>query len=117
MIIGLSGLSVGMSLIAIMPPTVEPSGVGAGIGAAIALYGLAVTIAGVGLILRRARGAWWLAVVLILAGLAVLVGLTVALGGLDAMFTFGFVVWGLTLACLAAPATRAAVGFGRGSPG
>jgi hypothetical protein len=104
--IGLSGLGVGVTITqAMSAPAVPVTGVEIGLG--IAGYGLLATISGIGLLGRRPRF-WWLAVATIGAGLAFQVGL-VAITSLDPVFATGIVIWGVTLSCLVAPATRAAL--------
>lgn len=112
LVIGLSGLSVGLGLMVLMANVVGSTWSGIAIGAGIALYGLAAVIGGIGIWLRRSRRGWWLAVATILLGMGVLGGLSIVVGGLDREFGFGILVCGATLGCLLAPGTRAAVGFG-----
>ncbi|HYX10637.1 MAG TPA: hypothetical protein VE817_01570 [Candidatus Acidoferrum sp.] len=106
-IIGLSGISAGITIVQAMANTPPTPLIGIEIGAGIAGYGLVATIAGVGLFARR-RTFWWLAVGTMAAGLAFLIGLVV-IANLDPVATSGLVIWGITLACLLAPATRAAL--------
>lgn len=102
LVIGISGLSAGVALIAAMGSARDVPPVGVGIGAAIGTYSALTTGAGVGLLLRR-HAAWWLAVLTIGAGLLFLVGMVaVVLRTLDPVFAFGIVVWSVTLACLVA---------------
>jgi hypothetical protein len=107
LIIGLSGLAAGVTIVAAMAngPVVPFAGVGIGLG--VAGYGVLATVAGIGL-LGRHRSFWWLAVATIGSGLTLLVGL-IAIASLDPVFATGLVIWGVTLACLLAPATRAAL--------
>ena len=106
LVIGLSGLGVGITITqAMSAPAVPATGLQIGLG--IAGYGLLATISGIGLLGRRRRF-WWLAVATIGAGLAFQIWL-VAISGLDPVFATGIVVWGVTLSCLIAPATRAAL--------
>ena len=107
LIIGLSGVSAGISLIVAMGSARDVPLVGVGIGAAIGGYGVLTAVAGIGLLARR-RWAWWLGIVSIAAGWLFLVGLVVALGRLDPVFAGGIAIWSVTLACLLVPATRAA---------
>jgi len=111
-LIGVSGLGVGIVLI----PTLgsmggEPSdlaaaaGVGFAIGAGIAAYGLAA-VAGAYGVWRGNRWGWWLATVTIVAGLIVLVRLTLLGGAVDQVFLGGAIVWGADLLALVAPGTR-----------
>jgi hypothetical protein len=81
--------------------------VGVQIGLGIAVYGLLATVAGIGLLGRR-RSFWWLAVATIGAGLVCVIGL-IAITSLDPVFATGIVIWGVTLACLVVPATRASL--------
>ena len=111
LIIGLSGLSVGISLILAMRSARDVPWVGVEIGAAIGGYGVLTMVAGIGLLARR-RPAWWLGIVAIGAGWLFLVGLVVAVGSFDPVFGFGILVWSVTFACLLAEATRAAIGVG-----
>ena len=106
-IVGLSGMSAGLTIVQAMTTTPPVPLVGIEIGAGIAGYGVVATIAGVGLFARR-RTFWWLAVGTIAAGLAFLIGLVV-IAALDPVVTSGIVIWGITLACLLAPGTRAAL--------
>ena len=109
LIIGLSGVSAGFSLIAAMGFARDAPWVGVEIGAGTGTYGVLSTVAGIGLLARR-RWAWWLGTVTIGAGWLFLVGLVIALGSVDGVFAFGIAVWSLNIVCLAAPATRAGVG-------
>lgn len=109
LVIGLSGASVGVTLITAMASAPDVPSTGIGIGAGIAGYGAVAAIAGIGVLLRWRPG-WWLGLATIVAGLLFLTWLIVALGGLDAVFAFGLVVWAVTLVCLLAPPTRAALG-------
>jgi hypothetical protein len=106
-IIGLSGLGAGITIVQAMTKSPPLPLVGVQIGLGIAAYGLVAAIAGIGL-LGRQRRFWWLAVGTIGAGLAFLVGLIV-IANLDPVVTSGIAIWGITLACLLAPATRAAL--------
>ena len=105
-LIGVSGLGVGLTITSGMLSAGTPL-IGAGIGVGIAVYGGLAALAGVGLIWRQ-RWSWWLGIVTIVAGELFLVWLIVLVGG-DGVFAFGVAIWGVTLACLAAPATRAAI--------
>jgi uncharacterized membrane protein (DUF2068 family) len=106
LLIGVSGLGVGLTIATAMTNAGTPL-TGVGIGAGIALYGALAALAGVGLIWRQ-RWSWWLGVATIAAGTLFLVGLMVYLGG-DEVFALGVAIWGITLACLLAPATRASM--------
>ncbi len=103
MLIGGSGLAAGLTIMLAMTNASTIPLPGIEIGAGLALYGGLTAIAGLGLIWRR-RWSWWLGVATIVAGELVLVWLIVLAGG-DDVFTFGIVLWGLTLACLLAPAS------------
>ena len=109
-LIGVSGLGVGLTITSGMLSAGTPL-IGVGIGLGIAVYGGLAALAGVGLIWRR-RWSWWLGVVTILAGELFLVWLIVLVGG-DGVFAFGVAIWGVTLVCLVAPATRAEIRRGR----
>jgi hypothetical protein len=110
-LIGVSGLGVGLTITSGMLSAGTPL-VGVGIGAGIAVYGGLAALAGVGLIWCR-RWSWWLGVATIVAGELFLAWLIVLAGG-DEVFAFGVVVWGVTLACLLAPATRTSIRRSRG---
>ena len=109
LIIGLSGLSAGVSLILAVGSARDAPWVAVAIGAAIGTYGAVTTFAGIGLLVLFGWG-WWLGTVSIGAGLLFQVGMVVVLGGLDPVVAFGLLVWSLTLACLAARGTRDVVG-------
>jgi hypothetical protein len=107
-IIGLSGLAAGVTIVAAMTSAAAPPVVGLEIGFGIAIYGLLATGSAIGVFLRRR--AWWsTGIATIVAGLVVLFGLAVAVGP-DPMFGSGIAIWGVTLACLLAPPTRRALG-------
>jgi hypothetical protein len=107
LIIGLSGVGAGITITMAMiqGPDVPAPGIRIGLG--ITGYGLLAVVSGIGLLGRR-RAFWWLAAATIGAGLAFLIGL-IAITTLDPVFGTGLVIWGIALACLVAPATRAAV--------
>jgi hypothetical protein len=107
LIIGLPGVGVGVTIAQAMSAAAAPSA-GLQIGLGIAGYGLLATISGIGL-LRRRRAFWWLALATIGAGLVFQIAL-ISIASLDPMFATGIVVCGVTLACLLAPDTRAALG-------
>jgi hypothetical protein len=111
LLIGVSALGVGVTIATAMTNAGTPL-TGLGIGAGIALYGGLAALAGVGLIWRR-RWSWWLGVATIAVGTLLLVGLMVYVGG-DEVFALGVAIWGVTLACLLAPATRASIRRGPG---
>jgi hypothetical protein len=103
-IIGLSGLGAGLTIIQAMTGTSTAPVAGVQIGLGIAGYGLLATVSGVGLLGRRRRF-WWLAVATIGAGLAFQVDL-IAITSPDPVFATGLVIWGIALGCLLVPATR-----------
>ena len=111
LLIGVSGLGVGLTLTTAMTNAGTPL-TGVGIGAGIALYGALAALAGLGLIWRH-RWSWWLGVATIVAGTLFLVTLIFYVGG-DEVFAIGVAIWGVTLACLLAPATRASTRRGPG---
>jgi hypothetical protein len=109
-IIGLSGLFVGLTLLLAIP-NMRGTDVAFGdelVFVAIPLYGLAATVAGIGT-WRRMWVGWTLAVVIDGLGLAVLIWATTLVGA-DGVLLFGVVVWTLTLVLLAAPQTRRVLG-------
>jgi hypothetical protein len=106
-IIGLSGLGAGITIVQAIMKAPSVLLVGVQIGLGIAVYGLVTAIAGIG-VFGRQRQFWWLAVGTIGAGLAFLIGLIV-ITGLDPVVTSGIAIWGVALASLLAPATRAAL--------
>jgi hypothetical protein len=108
LLIGLSGLLAGLTIIQTMAGAAPLPTAGVAIGVGIAAYGVVATAAGLGLL--RRRGVAWRAGVLVLgAGLLVQVAL-LAVSRLDAVSAVGLAIWGLALACLAVPATRRAIG-------
>ena len=110
-LIGLSGMLAGADLLATAKSGAEVSSdvkfAALALGSAIGSYGFAAALAGVGLVLLR-RWAWRLGLVLVVSGLVLLV-VAVLASGLDRAFEFGLAIWGATLACLVARATRDAV--------
>lgn len=117
LLIGLSGMGVGGSLLgyAIGPQDPGPTPIPPGaqqaavfLGAGIAGYGFATVVAAAGLVLLR-RWGWRLGVVMVIAGLVAVVGAVVAAGALDGLMLFGILFWGATLATLLADPTRRAV--------
>jgi len=104
LVIGLSGLFVGLQLSLAMLGAAGASPAGPSIGAGIAVYGLLLTVAGIGLVFRR-RWAMAIAVTGLVAGIVTLVGLMVATGA-DGILGMGTVIWGVTLACLLAGGRR-----------
>ena len=107
LVIGGSGLAAGVTITMAMTKASTIPLPGIEIGSGVALYGGLTAIAGFGLILRR-RWSWLLGVATIVGGGLFLVGLVVVLGG-DEVFSFGIALWGVTLTCLLAPATRASL--------
>lgn len=117
LLIGLSGMGVGGSLLGYamdpQPAAGTPIVPGAQqaaalIGAGIAGYGFATVMAAAGLVLLR-RWGWRLGVVMVIAGLVALVAAIVAAGAIDGLLLFGMLFWGATLATLLADPTRRAV--------
>ena len=110
-LIGLSGLTAGGSLVAAAKSGPEVASdvrfAALALGSTIGTYGFAASLAGVGLVLLR-RWAWRLGLVLAIIGL-VLLAVAIVAGGPDRIFVFGLAIWGATLACLVARATRDAV--------
>ena len=104
LVIGLSGVGVGLTLLAAMlqgpigAARVEP--VGLAIAGGVVGYGALVTIAAIGMATGR-RGSTWASVVLDLVGLAVL-GYAIVLAGPDEILGGGVLIWlaatGLVLA-------------------
>ena len=109
-IIGLSGLAVGLTLVAALPAMAAASDVafGDGIVIVIPLYGLAATLGGIGT-WRRSWVGWTLAAAADGLGLGVLIW-AMTLIGPDPVLLFGAVVWTLALVLLAAPQTRRVLG-------
>jgi hypothetical protein len=104
LLIGLSGLLAGVTLIQTMAGATPVPAAGVAIGAGVAAYGFAATVAAIGLIGRR-LAAWWAGVLVIGLGLVVQIALLLV-ARLDAVSAVGLAIWGLTLACLLAPASR-----------
>jgi hypothetical protein len=110
-IIGLSGLFVGLTLVVALP---NMAGTDVAFGDefvivfVIPLYGLAATLGGIGT-WRRFWIGWTLAAAVDALGLGVLIW-AVTLVGPDGVLLFGVVVWTLTLLLLAAPQTRRVLG-------
>jgi len=109
-IIGLSGLAVGLTLVVALPAMAAASDVAFGdeIVIVIPLYGLAATLGGIGT-WRRLWVGWTLAAAVDALGLGVLIW-AMTLIGPDPVLLFGVVVWTLTLVLLAAPQTRRVLG-------
>ena len=113
LLIGLSGLSVAGSLLAVVmgrvpvPPGMNVEGAAAGLALGIGAYSFACVVAAVGL-WRRNRTAWIGGLLLDGLGLGILVA-TTTVAGLDPILLTGLVVWSLATATLAARPTRLAV--------
>ena len=109
-IIGLSGLVVGLTMVAAVPGVAASSDmlVGVEIVFAIPIYGLAATLGGIGT-WRRSWVGWMLAVAVDALGLGVLIWL-ITLARPDGVLLFGVAVWTLALVLLAAPQTRRVLG-------
>ncbi len=107
-IIGLSGLFVGLTLvvasIGIAVPSDTPTAAALGIVVGILIYGVLAIAGGVG-VWRRSRRGWWLALLTDAAGLSVLIW-SLAVVGRDVVLMFGVVVWAIALTLLLAPDTR-----------
>jgi hypothetical protein len=109
-IIGLSGLVVGLTMVAAVPGVAASSDmlVGVEIVFAIPIYGLAATLGGIGT-WRRSWVGWTLAVAVDALGLGVLIWL-ITLARPDGVLLFGVAVSTLALVLLAAPQTRRVLG-------
>ena len=109
-IIGLSGLVVGLTMVAAVPGVAASSDmlVGVEIVFAIPIYGLAATLGGIGT-WRHSWVGWTLAVTVDGLGLGVLIWL-VTLARPDGVLLFGVAVWTLALVLLVAPPTRRVLG-------
>lgn len=110
LVIGFSGSATGVTILQSMLATGPIEQTGLAIAVGILGYGLALAVAGVGLLVGR-RWGWWLGTVGIAAGLAGLIVLTL-ITGLDPVFGFGLGLWTFTLVCLVAPSTRRSLGVG-----
>ncbi len=107
-VIGVSGLLVGLELLAVGGPvTTEGDPAAVAIPAGIAAYGVAAIVGGFG-VFRRRYWAYRLALLTIAVGLVELTWQTTLLG-LDSITLFGVAVWGLVLVLLLLPDVRAAV--------
>ena len=112
-IIGLSGLGVALTFAnAALGGVPLPAGMGveaatAAMAGGFGAYSVLALIGALGTYLRN-RVAWALALLVDIAGLAVIVGATVAAGA-DAILLTGVAVWGVATFCLVAPSTRRAV--------
>ena len=108
-LIGVSGIGAGGGLLSLTGSSgaaADVRGAALAMGSAMAGYGIACAFAAAG-IWSRARWGWPLGVVAVIVGLVLLIVAT-AIAGPDSILALGLVVWGLTLACLLAPATRGA---------
>jgi hypothetical protein len=101
---GLSGAGVGLSLLVALGQVSGATATGLAIGGGFLAYGVALAIAGIGLLVWR-RWAWWLGVASIVLGLLVLSALVVGAGS-DAVLEGGILLWAAVLALLLAPPTR-----------
>jgi hypothetical protein len=100
LLIGLSGLAAGLELLANLPASPSgPEWTAIAIGGGIAVYGIATIVGAVGT-WRRSRVGWWIAVGAIAVGLAALVLVSRAGGGLDGMLLGGALFWAIALALL-----------------
>ena len=109
-IIGLSGLVVGLTLVVALPTMAATSDLAFGdeLLIVIPLYGLAATLGGIGT-WRRFWVGWTLAAAVDALGLGVLIW-ALTLVGPDRVLLFGVFVWTLALLLLAAPQTRRVLG-------
>jgi len=108
-LIGVSGIGAGGGLLSVTGSSdaaADVRGAALLMGSGIAGYGIACAFAAAG-IWSRARWGWPLGVVAAGVGLILLIVATI-IAGPDSILALGLVVWGLTLACLLAPATRGA---------
>ena len=105
-VVGVSGLAVGIQLLSVAAGTISGFAIAVGIG----VYGLACLVSGIRLSFLR-RWSWWLGLAAIVLGLGVLAWIRLILiaADLEPVIGFGLVVWGVTLALLLMPGTRAAV--------
>lgn len=98
LVMGLSGISVGLSLAAAMfGAALPPAGVA--IPAGLIGYGVALAGGGFGILLGR-RWGWPLGVAALVVGVTTLVILLGIVGGTDAVLAGGLVTWGATLGLL-----------------
>jgi hypothetical protein len=113
LLIGLSGLGVAGSLIAVVggnvpaPPGMHVQGAAATVALIMGGYAFLAVVGAVGL-WRRNRAGWLALLGLDGIGLAVL-GFVTWLGGLDPIILLGFLVWGIAFLATAARPTRFAV--------
>ncbi len=100
LVAGGSGALVGLQLLVAMTTAqTGPTGSGAWIAGGIGGYGLVLVAAGAGLVLGR-RWARALGIVATLAGIAVLLTLSLVTGGRDEILLGGLIGWVALLACL-----------------
>jgi hypothetical protein len=112
-VIGLSGVGVGLTFLGAalsglgggFAPELAEAGLRLGIG--FGAYGFLVTAGAVG-VWRRSWPGWWLAVAALGLGFVTLVVLAV-IASLDGVLLGGVAIWGLTIALVGAPSTRAAL--------
>jgi hypothetical protein len=116
LLIGMSGTLAGIPLVSAFlgggldafRPSQRDVVVAGAIAFGVLGYGIASILAGIG-VWRGSRVGWWLALVVDLAGLAILFW-TVALTSFsDALLLGGFALWVAIFILLVAPGTRAAV--------
>jgi hypothetical protein len=112
-VIGLSGVGVGLTFLGAalsgpgggFAPEIAEAGLRLGIG--FGGYGFLVTAGAVG-VWRRSWPGWWLAVAALGLGFVTLVVLAV-IASLDGVLLGGVAIWGLAIALVVAPSTRAAL--------
>ena len=110
-LIGVSGMAAGGGLLGVAlngGAAADVRQVGLAMGSIIAGYGFITVLAAVGLILFR-RWAWRIGLLTMLVGLVALAGATAGVGTLDPILLLGVAFWGLAVACLLMPSTRAAL--------
>ncbi|MFL5724937.1 MAG: hypothetical protein ACJ77F_01220 [Chloroflexota bacterium] len=108
-VIGISGIIVGLSLVGAMTAANVSSGAtrSVTIVLGIPVYGLLAAAGGIG-VWMRSRAGWGLAVAVDVVGLGVLLW-AVSIAGLDGVLLFGVAVWGVALALLVTSPTRGAL--------
>lgn len=110
-LIGVSGMAAGGGLLGVAlngASSGDVRQVGLAMGSVIAGYGFISVLAGVGLI-RFRRWAWRVGLMTMLVGLVSLAGAIAGVGSLDPILVLGVGFWGLAVACLLLPSTRAAL--------